>query len=59
MIIAFQGEHGAYSEAATVAHFGESVQPLPCQSFETVFDHPGGEFVGGQYSPQLRFALAL
>jgi prephenate dehydratase len=38
MIVAFQGERGAYSEAATVAHFGESVGPLPCQSFEAVFD---------------------
>jgi len=38
MIVGFQGERGAYSEAATVAYFGESVQPLPCQSFEAVFD---------------------
>jgi prephenate dehydratase len=38
MIVAFQGERGAYSEAATVAHFGEAVDPLPCQSFEAVFD---------------------
>jgi len=38
MIVAFQGERGAYSEAATVAHFGEHVQPLPSQSFEAVFD---------------------
>jgi prephenate dehydratase len=38
LIVAFQGERGAYSEAATVAHFGEAVQPSPCPSFETVFD---------------------
>ena len=38
LVVAFQGERGAYSEAATVAHFGEAVQPLPCPSFESVFD---------------------
>ncbi len=38
LIVAFQGERGAYSEAAAVAHFGEAVQPLPCPSFEEVFE---------------------
>jgi len=38
MVVGFQGERGAYSEAAAVAHFGETVQPLPRPSFEAVFD---------------------
>ncbi|GAB4542435.1 MAG: prephenate dehydratase [Anaerolineae bacterium] len=38
LVIAFQGEHGAYSEAAVITHFGEAARPLPCPSFEAVFD---------------------
>ncbi|HLE15905.1 MAG TPA: prephenate dehydratase [Anaerolineales bacterium] len=38
MRIAFQGEPGAFSEAAIGAHFGsERVTPVPCESFELVF----------------------
>jgi prephenate dehydratase len=35
---AFQGERGAYSEAAAAAFFGETVQVIPCQDFDTVFE---------------------
>lgn len=35
--VAFQGERGAYSEAAAVAYFGESVEPIPCNDFDDVF----------------------
>ncbi len=34
---AFQGESGAYSEAALLEHFGEETMTLPCPSFDAVF----------------------
>lgn len=36
--VAFQGEHGAYSEEAVIEHFGETVEPVPCESFDYVFE---------------------
>jgi len=38
LTVAFQGERGAFSEAAAVAFFGNSVQPLPHSDFDSVFD---------------------
>ncbi len=36
--VAFQGVHGANSEAAIFQHFGEAVQTIPCNSFKDIFD---------------------
>lgn len=37
-IVAFQGEHGAYSEEAIHQFFGPDVETLPCPSFEGIFE---------------------
>ena len=36
--VAFQGERGAYSEAAAVTFFDDSIQPIPCHDFDAVFE---------------------
>jgi prephenate dehydratase len=36
--VAFQGEHGAYSEEAIVQHFGLEAEPIPCPSLREVFE---------------------
>ncbi len=38
MKVAFQGERGAYSEAAAIAYLGEAIEPVPCESFDLVFE---------------------
>jgi prephenate dehydratase len=35
--VAFQGENGAYSEAAAIAFFGGETRTIPCESFDAVF----------------------
>ncbi|MBI3052274.1 prephenate dehydratase [Candidatus Woesearchaeota archaeon] len=36
--VAFQGEHGAYSELAAFNHFGRKVQTSPCRTFRELFE---------------------
>jgi prephenate dehydratase len=36
--VAFQGERGAYSEAAAVTFFGDTIELLPCNDFDAVFE---------------------
>ena len=37
MKVAFQGERGAYSEAAALDYFGNSIEPVPSPTFDEVF----------------------
>jgi prephenate dehydratase len=37
LVVAFQGEQGAFSEAAAFEYFGEQIGVLPCEHFENVF----------------------
>ena len=38
MRVSFQGERGAYSEEAIMAHWGEAAEPLPRPYLPDVFD---------------------
>ncbi|MFX1507870.1 MAG: prephenate dehydratase [Promethearchaeota archaeon] len=38
MKVAFQGEHGAYSELAAVQLFGRTIETIPCKTFSEVFN---------------------
>lgn len=38
VIVAFQGEPGAYSEQAALEYLGEEIATLPCRAFEDVFE---------------------
>lgn len=37
MKVAFQGEHGAYSELAAIRYFGNSIGTVPCKNFSDIF----------------------
>ncbi len=51
MSIAFQGEPGAYSEAALFEHFGPQAVSLPCASFDEVFGAVNSGAAGGGLLP--------
>jgi prephenate dehydratase len=38
IVVAFQGEHGANSEAAIFEYYGEHVKTLPCEEFRDIFE---------------------
>jgi prephenate dehydratase len=51
MRIAIQGERGAYSEAAALAHFGPETEIVPCASFDIAFDAVENGAVDGGLLP--------
>ncbi|MGQ9517608.1 MAG: prephenate dehydratase domain-containing protein, partial [Anaerolineae bacterium] len=38
IVVAFQGEHGAYSEEAVYQHFPRETETLPCHSLKEIFE---------------------
>lgn len=51
MRVAFQGEWGAYSDAAAHAYFGPPVETVPCANFDAVFDAVTGGTVDAGLVP--------
>lgn len=37
MRVSFQGEPGAYSEAAAIQYFGDGIDTIPCETFDDLF----------------------
>lgn len=44
--VAYQGERGAFSEAAAMRLLGADIQPMPCASFEDMFAAANGQADG-------------
>ena len=67
MRVGFQGEPGAYSEQAVLAHYGPGVVPVGCRTFAEVFqqaeagglDQAKRHHLGGAARRSGRDALAL
>lgn len=51
MRVAFQGEHGAYSEQAVFDYFDKDVETLPCESFDALFDAVASNKVDAGFAP--------
>jgi prephenate dehydratase len=51
MRLAFQGEPGAYSEAAALEHFGPATVTIPCETFDAVFAAVEAGTCGGGLVP--------
>jgi prephenate dehydratase len=51
LTVAFQGEPGAYSEAAALEHFGAGIQTVPCESFDDMFSAVENDIVDYAMAP--------
>lgn len=51
MKVAFQGEHGAYSEQAIFEYFGKDVETIPCESFDVLFDAVASKNADAGFAP--------
>ena len=60
MRLAYQGEPGAYSEAASLVYGGPQVETVPCKSFDEVFEgYLPARRIGGDYFELNELGTAL